>query len=37
LLKLLDLFENHGIPAVPFKGPVLASSIYGDLSLRQFL
>jgi len=36
LLKLLNLFENHGIPAVPFKGPVLASSIYGDLSLRQF-
>ena len=36
LLKLLILFEDHGIPAVPFKGPVLASSIYGDLSLRQF-
>ena len=36
LLGLLDLFENHGIPAVPFKGPVLASSVYGDLSLREF-
>jgi hypothetical protein len=36
LLRLLNLFENHGIPAVPFKGPVLASSGYGDLSLREF-
>jgi hypothetical protein len=36
LLKLLSLFENHGIPAVPFKGPVLASSVYGNLSLREF-
>ena len=36
LLKLLSLFENHGIPAIPFKGPVLASSVYGDLSLREF-
>ncbi len=36
LLRLLNLFENHGIPAVPFKGPVLAASVYGDLSLREF-
>jgi hypothetical protein len=36
LLKLLDLLETHGIPALPFKGPVLAASVYGDLSLRQF-
>jgi hypothetical protein len=36
LLKLLSLFENHGIPAVPFKGPVLTSSVYGNLSLREF-
>ena len=36
LLKLLSLFENHGIPAVPFKGPVLASSVYGNISLREF-
>ena len=36
LLKLLSLFENHGIPAVPFRGPVLASSVYGNLSLREF-
>jgi Uncharacterised nucleotidyltransferase len=36
LLKLLDLLETHGIPALPFKGPVLAASVYSDLSLRQF-
>jgi hypothetical protein len=35
LLELLHLFEVHGIPAIPYKGPVLAASIYGDLTLRQ--
>ena len=34
LLKLLDLLEAHGILAIPFKGLVLAQSVYGDLSLR---
>jgi hypothetical protein len=36
LLRLLDLFAIHRISAIPFKGPVLAASVYGDLSLRQF-
>ena len=36
LLKLLHLFETHGIPAIPYKGPVLSASVYGDISLRQF-
>lgn len=36
LLKLLDLFEAHTIPAIPYKGPVLAAHIYGNLALRQF-
>ncbi len=36
LLKLLNLFKDHGIPAIPFKGPVLTASIYGNLTLRQF-
>lgn len=36
LLKLLELFKERGIPAIPYKGPVLAASIYGKLSLRQF-
>lgn len=36
LLRLLNVFEAHGIPAVPYKGPALAASIYGNLALRQF-
>lgn len=36
LLKLLNLLETHGISAIPFKGPVLTASTYGNLSLRQF-
>jgi len=36
LLKLLNLLEAHGTPAIPYKGPILAASVYGDLSLRQF-
>ena len=36
LLKLLHLFEAHGIPALPYKGPVLAAAIYEDLALRAF-
>ena len=36
LLKLLHLFKEHGIPAIPYKGPVLAASIYDNLTLRQF-
>jgi hypothetical protein len=36
LLKLLNLFEQHEIRVIPFKGPVLAASVYGNLALRQF-
>ena len=36
LLHLLAGFKAHGIHAIPFKGPVLALSVYQDLSLRQF-
>lgn len=36
LTALLNLFDRHGILAVPFKGPTLAVSVYGNLSLRQF-
>jgi hypothetical protein len=35
LIKILDLFEAHKISAIPYKGPVLAAAVYGDLSLRQ--
>jgi hypothetical protein len=37
LLELLKLFEDHGIPAIPYKGPVLAASVFGNLALRQFI
>lgn len=36
LLKLLSLFNAHDIPAIPFKGPVLAALAHGNLALRQF-
>ena len=36
LFKLLTLFQKHKIPAIPFKGPVLAVSVYGNLALRPF-
>ncbi len=36
LLKVLRVFDAHGIRAVPFKGPVLAETAYGDIALRTF-
>jgi hypothetical protein len=36
LLRLLDLFRQNAIPIAAFKGPVLALSVYGDVSLREF-
>lgn len=36
LLKLLNLFEKHQIPAITYKGAALTAAIYGNLSLRQF-
>ena len=36
LLKLVELFALHGVSAIPFKGPVLATAAYEDLALRQF-
>ena len=35
LLKILNLFKEHNIDAIPFKGPVLAASAYSNLLLRQ--
>jgi hypothetical protein len=37
LLKILSLFEAHGIVAVPYKGPTLAHLAYGHISRRQFI
>lgn len=36
LFKLLNELEVHGIPVLPYKGPALAASAYGNLALRQF-
>jgi len=33
---LLELFETHGVPAIPFKGPILAHQLYGDALLRFY-
>lgn len=37
LLRLLKLFEANGVRAIPYKGPALASFVYGDLALREFV
>ena len=36
LLKILDALEEREIPAIPYKGPVLATVAYGNLALREF-
>ncbi len=36
LVRLLNLFEAQGIPAIPYKGPALATAVYGDVAWRQF-
>ena len=36
LIKLLHLFDAHEISAIPYKGPVLAVSVYGNLAFREF-
>jgi hypothetical protein len=36
LCRVTEKLEGHGISAMPFKGPVLAQSAYGDISSRQF-
>lgn len=36
LFHVSDLFHKHGIETLPYKGPVLAQLLYGDISLRQY-
>jgi Uncharacterised nucleotidyltransferase len=36
LVKILTLFDKHQIAAVPYKGPVLAAAVYGDVAFRQY-
>lgn len=35
LLGIVGTLREQGIEAVPYKGPVLASTVYGDVSLRS--
>ncbi|HEX3717560.1 MAG TPA: nucleotidyltransferase family protein [Verrucomicrobiae bacterium] len=37
LLLLIREFGAHGINVIPFKGPVLAITAYGNVALREFL
>jgi Uncharacterised nucleotidyltransferase len=36
LIRVLGHFESLGIKALPYKGPTLAESLYGDVAQRQF-
>ena len=35
LISVLQVFEERGIPALPFKGVVLAESVYGSVTSRS--
>lgn len=35
LLELFELFKQHDILAVPYKGPALAESLYGNVAFRR--
>jgi len=37
LFFILDLLKKNEITAVPFKGPVLAENVFGDVGLRRYL
>lgn len=36
LFRVLDALREAAVPAVPFKGPLLAQTAYGDVALRHF-
>lgn len=36
LLRITKYFADNNLRAIPYKGPVLAQSAYGDLALRSF-
>ena len=35
LVNILELFGKRGIPVVPFKGPALAETLYGNAAFRE--
>ncbi len=36
LARITDQFEKKALSAIPYKGPLLAESAYGDVALRNF-
>ena len=36
LFQLLDALESASIPAIPYKGPVLAAQAFGDIARREY-
>ena len=36
LFRIIDRLEANGLTAIPYKGPALAETAYGDLALREF-
>lgn len=36
LVRILEPLQASGVPAIPFKGPMLSASGYGDVGLRSF-
>jgi hypothetical protein len=36
LVKVLEGLKRLGVEAIPYKGPVLAQAVYGDVAMRQF-
>ena len=36
LLEVLGRLDAAGLPALPFKGPVLADELHGDVALREY-
>ncbi|HSL52789.1 MAG TPA: nucleotidyltransferase family protein, partial [Pyrinomonadaceae bacterium] len=37
LCRLINLFSDEGIEAIPYKGPVLGLFVYGNIALRRFV
>jgi len=36
LIRILDALDSRGIPAIPYKGSVIAAQAYADITLREF-
>lgn len=37
LERIITLFKSEGVAVLPYKGPALAASAYGDISLRRYV